>query len=34
MVQIAIEDEHKIVQQQDLEKEENDKKVELLINQL
>lgn len=35
MVQIVIEDEHKVVQQQqELEKEKNDKKVENLMSQL
>ena len=35
MTEIVIEDEHKLVQQQqEIEKEKNDKKVELLVNKL
>ena len=35
MIEIVIEDEHKLIQeQQEIEKEKNDKKVELLMNKL
>ena len=35
MIEIVIEDEHKLNQeQQEIEKEKNDKRVELLMNQL
>ena len=35
MIEIVIEDEHKLVQeQQEIEKEKNDKRVELLMNKL